>query len=166
MSKYPLSLCMKNINKTVQQMARKDYTKVKEENISIVERILMKTGNPKLAAVLALDLMLVGVDTVKFETILILKYLSSLFQTSIAAASTIYQLSQNPEKQEKLYQELKKFMPQPDTKITADVQSNISYVKACIKETLRMYPVIIGNGRSLTSDAIISGYRVPKGVRI
>jgi hypothetical protein len=28
-----------------------------------------------------------------------------------------------------------------------------------------MYPVIIGNGRSLTSDAIIGGYQVPKGVR-
>jgi hypothetical protein len=27
-----------------------------------------------------------------------------------------------------------------------------------------MYPVIIGNGRSLQSDAIIGGYQVPKGV--
>lgn len=35
-----------------------------EENISIVERILRKTQNPKIAAVLALDLILVGVDTV------------------------------------------------------------------------------------------------------
>lgn len=29
----------------------------------------------------------------------------------------------------------------------------------------RMYPVIIGNGRSLQSDAVIGGYRIPKGVR-
>lgn len=29
----------------------------------------------------------------------------------------------------------------------------------------RMYPVVIGNGRNLQSDAIISGYHVPKGVR-
>jgi cytochrome P450 family 49 subfamily A len=34
------------------------------EHISIVEQILRETRNPKLAAVLALDLMLVGVDTV------------------------------------------------------------------------------------------------------
>lgn len=29
----------------------------------------------------------------------------------------------------------------------------------------RMYPVVIGNGRNLQSDAVISGYNVPKGVR-
>lgn len=46
-------------------MERKNYENIKEENISIVERILLKTQNPKLAAVLALDLLLVGVDTVR-----------------------------------------------------------------------------------------------------
>lgn len=30
----------------------------------------------------------------------------------------------------------------------------------------RMYPVVIGNGRNLQSDAIINGYHVPKGVSI
>lgn len=29
-----------------------------------------------------------------------------------------------------------------------------------------MYPVVIGNGRSLQSDAEIFGYKIPKGVRI
>lgn len=28
-----------------------------------------------------------------------------------------------------------------------------------------MYPTVIGNGRSTTSDTIIGGYHVPKGVR-
>lgn len=27
-----------------------------------------------------------------------------------------------------------------------------------------MYPVVLGNGRSLQSDTVISGYHVPKGV--
>lgn len=36
-----------------------------EEDIPIVERILMKTSNPKVASVLALDLLLVGIDTVR-----------------------------------------------------------------------------------------------------
>lgn len=30
----------------------------------------------------------------------------------------------------------------------------------------RLYPVVIGNGRNLQSDAVISGYHVPKGVSI
>ena len=29
----------------------------------------------------------------------------------------------------------------------------------------RMFPVIIGNGRSLQADTIIGGFRIPKGVR-
>lgn len=37
---------------------------VNSEQMSIVEQILRSTKNPKIAAVLALDLMLVGVDTV------------------------------------------------------------------------------------------------------
>lgn len=27
-----------------------------------------------------------------------------------------------------------------------------------------MYPVVIGNGRCLQSDAVVAGYHVPKGV--
>lgn len=130
-------------------MALKDFKNMKKENISIVEKILLQTGNPKLATVLAIDLLLVGVDT-----------------TSIAVASTLYQLSQNPDKQEKLYQELKTVLPTANTKFTAETQENIPYLKACIKETLRMYPVIIGNGRSLQSDTEIGGYHIPKGTHV
>lgn len=28
----------------------------------------------------------------------------------------------------------------------------------------RMYPVVIANGRSLQTDAVIAGYHIPKGV--
>lgn len=30
----------------------------------------------------------------------------------------------------------------------------------------RMYPVVIGNGRCMTKDSVISGYQIPKGVSI
>lgn len=56
---------MKHISQTMTKMETKNLSNEKEENISIVERILLQTGNPKLAAVLALDLLLVGVDTVR-----------------------------------------------------------------------------------------------------
>lgn len=46
-------------------MKDKNYDETSDENISILERILLKTGNPRLATVLALDLLLVGVDTVR-----------------------------------------------------------------------------------------------------
>lgn len=56
---------MKYISQTMEKMEAKNFENEPEQNISIVERILLKTGNPKLAAVLALDLLLVGVDTVR-----------------------------------------------------------------------------------------------------
>jgi cytochrome P450 family 49 subfamily A len=85
-------------------------------------------------------------------------------QTSVAISSTMYQLSQNQDKQEKLYDELKNLLPNKDTPITPATLENMPFLRACIKETLRMYPVVLGNGRSLQSDAIIGGYNVPKGV--
>lgn len=30
----------------------------------------------------------------------------------------------------------------------------------------RMYPVVIGNGRTMTKDTVIAGYQIPEGVQI
>lgn len=58
---------MEHINIAIENMNNSTITK-DEENLSIIERIMIKTGNPKIAAVLALDLFLVGVDTVSIWT--------------------------------------------------------------------------------------------------
>lgn len=55
---------MKHINIAIENMNNSVEIK-DEDNLSIIERIVQKTGNPKIAAVLALDLFLVGVDTVR-----------------------------------------------------------------------------------------------------
>lgn len=54
---------MKHINIAMENM-KNNGTYKDEESLSIIERIVKKTGDPKIAAVLALDLFLVGVDTV------------------------------------------------------------------------------------------------------
>lgn len=58
-------LCMRHIDRAIAEMDRSDDVVKNEEDISIIERIVRRTGNPKIAAVLALDLFLVGVDTVR-----------------------------------------------------------------------------------------------------
>lgn len=65
-----------------------------------------------------------------------------------------------------LYEELKRIMPDPRSPVDTKTLEQMPFLRACIKETLRLYPVVIGNGRNLQSDAVISGYHVPKGVSI
>lgn len=40
------------------------------------------------------------------------------------------------------------------------------YLKACVKESLRMYPLTIGNTRVPINDVVLSGYRIPKGTQV
>lgn len=137
---------MKHINIAMENMNNTTITK-DEDNLSIIERIVQKTGNPKIAAVLALDLFLVGVDTVSSLVKLHIWTLcehedftfifSISLQTSVAATSTIYQLSQNPDKQEILYQELKEIMPDPRSPVDTKILEQMPFLRACIKETLR-----------------------------
>ncbi|XP_045453653.1 probable cytochrome P450 49a1 [Melitaea cinxia] len=108
---------------------------------------LVTAAGPRVAAVAALDMFLVGIDT-----------------TSNAVASTLYQLSKRPEVQEKLYEEVTGVLQGRPLK-AGDI-SQMPYLKACIKEVLRMYPVVIGNGRQLTKDTVICGYNIPKGTQV
>lgn len=63
-------------------------------------------------------------------------------QTSTAVASILYQLSQHPEKQENLYDEIRTILPSHDSSVTAQRLEKLSYLKACIKETLRYFKAL------------------------
>lgn len=58
-------------------------------------------------------------------------------QTSNAAASILYQLSLNQEKQQILYEELSEVLPEKDSALNEQRLDQMVYLKACIKETLR-----------------------------
>ncbi|XP_046970537.1 probable cytochrome P450 49a1 [Vanessa cardui] len=109
---------------------------------------IAKSSGDKVATILALDLLLVGVDT-----------------TAAAAASTMYLLAKNSRAQCRLQAELDNSLPVGRSLNSKDLE-RLPYLRACIKEALRMKPVILGNGRCLQSDAVISGYEVPKGSHI
>ncbi|KOX77763.1 putative cytochrome P450 49a1 [Melipona quadrifasciata] len=116
---------------------------------SLLQKVLALENDTKLATILSLDLFLVGIDT-----------------TSSAVASTLYQLVLHPEKQDLAYKEVCNVLPSEDMQLNGNHLDKLKYLKACIKETLRMYPVVIGNGRCMTKDTVIKGYRVPKGVQV
>jgi len=56
---------MKHIDKAVDRMNAKDKSTLRESDLSLVERILASESDPKLAYILALDMILVGIDTVR-----------------------------------------------------------------------------------------------------
>lgn len=90
----------------------------------------------------------------------------SLFQTSHSAASAIYYLAKNHDKQEKLFDELKRLLPDKNSPITADKLNEMKYMKACIKESMRLSPIASGNQRRTVKDIVLGGYQIPKGVNL
>lgn len=78
----------------------------------------------------------------------------------------MYHISNNQLAQEKLHEEAVKLIPSLDDQVTAANLRDATYTKAVIKETFRLNPIAIGVGRVLTSDTVLSGYKIPAGVFI
>ncbi|KAG8432274.1 hypothetical protein GDO86_016788 [Hymenochirus boettgeri] len=74
----------------------------------------------------------------------------------------LYQLSKNPEIQNKLHQEVTSVNP-GDTIPNNDSIARMPLLRAVVKETLRLYPVVPENGRVvMEKDVIINDYLFPK----
>lgn len=80
---------------------------------------IAKASGEKVASILALDLLLVGVDT-----------------TAAAAASSLYLIANNPRVQNQLQAELDKQLPL-ERALTGKDLDRLPYLRACIKEALR-----------------------------
>ncbi|CAL1679137.1 unnamed protein product [Lasius platythorax] len=111
---------------------------------SILEKLLRL--DKQTARVMALDMLTAGVDT-----------------TGNVAGATLYYIANNPEKQEKLREEVMFLLPDKTSPITHKVLNQTRYTKACLKESLRLFPIFIGNLRTMQTDVCIGGYRIPAG---
>lgn len=72
------------------------------------------------------------------------------FQTATTLAMTLYSLSTNKEVQDMAYESVK--------------TDSFTYLRACLKETLRMYPTAGANSRYISENAIIGGFQIPARV--
>ncbi|KAF7658147.1 hypothetical protein LDENG_00016610 [Lucifuga dentata] len=91
------------------------------------------------------ELLLAGVDT-----------------TSNTLTWAMYLLSKNPQLQDTLYKEITTMVP-VDRIPSAEEVTRMPYLRAVIKEALRMYPVVPVNARIIAErDVVIGGYHFPK----
>lgn len=84
----------------------------------------------------------------------------------MAVCSILYQLATRQPEQEKIFEELRRVLPDPDTPLTYQTLEQCHYLKAFIKEVFRVYSTVIGNGRTLQEDTVICGYNIPKGIQV
>uniref|UniRef100_A0A182Q137 Uncharacterized protein n=1 Tax=Anopheles farauti TaxID=69004 RepID=A0A182Q137_9DIPT len=128
-------------------LARIEQNPTSIDNQSVLYKLLKIDKH--VAVVTALDMMFAGIDT-----------------TSTSTLGTLYCLATNPDKQAKLRDELRTILPKKDSTLTVDSMRNLPYLRACIKEGLRMVPPIAGNLRATGRNIVLQGYRIPKGTDI
>lgn len=144
------------ITKKVQQLEREGRLDPKRldqnpepEKVGFVEFLLTKENlstDDLMASII--DLLFAGVDT-----------------TSNTMQWFLYMMSKNPDKQEKLYQEITSVL-ENDELPSSKTLTKMPYLKACFKESLRLYPVLSTLTRVVQNDIDLQGYHIPKGSSI
>ncbi|XP_071959585.1 1,25-dihydroxyvitamin D(3) 24-hydroxylase, mitochondrial-like [Antedon mediterranea] len=82
--------------------------------------------------------------------------------TSNSTLWILYCLAKNPQCQERLYEEVKRVFPEGITP-TKDHYNQMSYLKAVMQETQRLFPIVPGVSRIIQEDKEINGFNIPAG---
>ena len=91
-------------------------------------------------------------------------YFAGVDTTAASILWALYQLAKNQDKQLKLHQEISTVL-KPGEIATAKSLPELPYLKACIKEVLRMYAVFYLH-RLTEQDLVLSGYKIPAGTQV
>ncbi|KPP73076.1 cytochrome P450 27C1-like, partial [Scleropages formosus] len=94
------------------------------------------------------EMLLAGVDT-----------------TSFTLSWMTYLLARHPEVQQQVYVEVVKKLGHDRVPVAEDI-AHLPLVRGLVKETLRLFPVLPGNGRITQQDLVLGGYFIPKGTQL
>lgn len=76
----------------------------------------------------------------------------------------MYNLATNQKVQDKLREEVMTLLPNADVDLTPESLNSLPYMRACLKESMRLTPIIAGNVRAAGRDLVLQGYQIPKEV--
>lgn len=87
-----------------------------------------------------------------------------VLQTAATSSILMYLLAKNPVAQEKLREEVFRVIPDNDVGLQANDLDQMPYMRACIKESMRIHPIISAHVRATGQNLIVEGYQIPKDV--
>ncbi|CAL4135829.1 unnamed protein product, partial [Meganyctiphanes norvegica] len=103
-----------------------------------------------------------GLDKKSIVTIVADSVLASVETGAYTLSYILYRLAVNSEKQNILAQELHSLMDASKGEVTSSFLNSAKYLRAVVKESSRLMPLSVGNGRIAKEDIVIGGYRIPK----
>nr|ASO98051.1 cytochrome p450 CYP302A1 [Spodoptera exigua] len=92
--------------------------------------------------------------------------MAAIDTTAYTTSFALYHIGRSAEVQQKMFEEISTLLPTKDSKITPDTLAKATYVRACIKESLRLNPVSVGIGRLTQKEFVLRGYVIPEGTVI
>ncbi|XP_045611065.1 probable cytochrome P450 49a1 [Procambarus clarkii] len=140
-----LEIADRNIRETETELLAKPAGEGQE--VTLMEALLLKPGlTRKDVVTLILDMLFAGIDT-----------------TSHTLAFALYQLARNPEAQARLQEEVDAVLGDHRGPLTRQHLAQFFYLKAVLKESMRVLPTVMGTSRTLDKDLVLGGYLIPKG---
>ncbi|XP_065360779.1 probable cytochrome P450 12c1, mitochondrial [Calliphora vicina] len=136
-------ICFKFTNEAIQRLEKQGEN---AEGNSVLEKLLKI--DRKIAMIMAIDMLIGGVEV-----------------TSSVLSAIMLCLATNPEKQQKLREEILSSIGKSE-KFTIENTKNLPNLRACIKEAIRLYPIIFGNLRATGMELCLSGYQIPKNTNV
>lgn len=87
--------------------------------------------------------------------------------SSAAIAYTVLLLAMHPQHQERVFEELKTVLPSKDTLICPEHIHQLPYLELCIKESLRLFPIVSLMSKKVKNGTIKLGkYEIGPGTSI